>query len=51
MIQEKTQRTLRHVKALALALLLAALMSASAMLAAEPAHAAGLTFTVNSPLT
>src|SRR3712207_1646330 len=47
MIQETTQRTLGHAKALALGLLLAALTAASIMLAAEPAHA-GQTFEVNN---
>jgi len=46
MIQEKSYRPLGHVKALALGLLLVALVSM--MLAARTAHAASLTFTVDS---
>lgn len=48
MIQENTYRPVGRVKALALSLLLAVLMTASMMLAAGPAHATGQTFTVNN---
>src|SRR3712207_5222216 len=47
MIQETTHRLLGHVKALVLGLLLVALISASIVLAANPANAA-TTFTVDT---
>jgi hypothetical protein len=47
MIREKLQRPLGQVKALILGLLLAAILSASLMLAATPAYA-GQTFSVNN---
>lgn len=46
MTQEKLHRSLGHAKVLGL--LLAALMAASMLLAAEPAHAVGQTFSVNN---
>jgi hypothetical protein len=48
MTQERLHGLFGRVKALVLGLALAAVMSSRPMLVAEPAHAAGQTFTVNN---